>query len=367
MAQRLDRIVTMPDPDRDNLVRYVQKLLIAVAVGALALIIYRWHHVFLLAFGAMLTAVVLRSLADPIRRRTPLSASASLGVAVVGVVLVVIALGWFVGAQVSRQMAQLLEALPGAWEAAQRQIGEYEAGRWLLMQLHAGATVEGLGPLAGRIGHATGVGVQALGEIIVVLVAGVYFAAQPKLYRDALLLLAPSSTRARLGDAVEACGAALRRWLLGAGVAMLAMGVLTAVGTALLGLPAPIALGLVSGLAEFVPIVGAAVSAVPGLLLAATGGPQLVLWTLVFYVAIHQFEGHVLIPLIQRRVLAVPPALTLFSVVGFGVLFGPLGVIFATPLAVVVLVLIQRLYLRGREPVAGGEAARPGQAASSGR
>jgi predicted PurR-regulated permease PerM len=336
----------MPDRDRDDLVRYVQKLLIAVAVGALALIIYRWHHVFLLAFGATLVAVVLRSLADPIRRRTPLSASASLGVAVTGVVLVLVALGWFVGAQVSSQLTQLEAALPAAWLAAQQQISAYSAGQWLLARLHSGASIGGIGPVADRIGHATGVGVHAIGEFVVVVVAGVYFAAQPKLYREGLLKLAPPSARPRLTEAVEACGVALRKWLFGAGVAMLAMGVLTAVGTALLGLPAPIALGLLSGVAEFVPIVGAAVSAIPGLLLAATLGPQLFVWTLVFYVAVHQFEGHVLIPLIQRRVVAVPPALTLFSVVGFGVLFGPVGVVFATPLAVVALVLIQHLYLR---------------------
>jgi predicted PurR-regulated permease PerM len=148
---------------------------------------------------------------------------------------------------------------------------------------------------------------------------------------------------------VDACAVALRKWLLGAGVAMLAMGVLTTIGTALLGLPAPVALGMLSGVAEFVPIVGAAVAAVPGLLLAATLGPTTMLWTLVFYVAVHQFEGQLLIPLIQRRVVAVPPALTLFSVVGFGVLFGVSGVVFATPLAVVVLVLIRRLYLHEGE------------------
>ncbi|MDB5445993.1 MAG: hypothetical protein JWQ97_1310 [Phenylobacterium sp.] len=336
------------DPVRDDLVRYVQKLLIAVAVGALALIFYRWHHVFLLAFGASLVAVVLRALADPIRRRTPLEAGPSLGVAVIGLIVVIGALGWFVGAQVASQLNQLEATLPGAWAAAQKQIENYDGGRWLVARLHeaAGGPMSGLGPLAGHIGHATSVGMQAVGELVVVLVAGVYFAAQPRLYRDGLLKLAPEGARAHLAEAVDACGVALRKWLLGTGVAMLAMGVLTAVGTALLGLPAPVALGLLSGVAEFVPIVGAAVSAVPGLLVAATQGPQMVLWTLLFYVAIHQLEGHVLIPLIQRRVVSVPPALTLFSVVGFGVLFGPSGIIFATPLAVVVLVLIKRLYLR---------------------
>jgi predicted PurR-regulated permease PerM len=348
---------------RDELVLYVQKLLIAVAVAALAAVAYVWHHVFLLAFGAALVALVLRSLADPIRRRTPLSASASLGVAVLAVLLVAVALGWFVGAQVSRQLDQLGAALPAAWRLAQLQIGAYPAGQWLLLRLHdvTGAAMGGLGPLAGRIGHATGVGLQAVGELVVVMVAGVYFAAQPRLYRDGLLKLASPAARERLTGAVDACAQALRKWLLGAGIAMLAMGVLTTLGAALLGLPAPVALGLLSGVAEFVPIVGAAVAAVPGLLLAATLGPHTVILTLVFYVAVHQFEGHVLIPLIQRRVVAVPPALTLFSVVGFGVLFGVSGVIFATPLAVVVLVLIRRLYLREDEtPVAEpSEAARP--------
>jgi predicted PurR-regulated permease PerM len=348
-----------PNPERtdlhDDLVRYVQKLLILVAVAALALVAFVWRHVFLLAFGAALVALVLRSLADPIRRRTPLSASASLGVAVLAVVLVAIALGWFVGAQVSRQLDQLGAALPAAWRVAQQEIGAYRAGQWVLERLHdaTGAGMGGLGPLAGRIGHATGVGVQAMGELVVTLVAGVYFAAQPRLYRDGLLKLAPAAARERLTGAVDASAVALRKWLLGAGAAMLVMGLLTTIGTALLGLPAPVALGLLSGVAEFVPIVGAAVAAVPGLLLAATLGPQAALWTLVFYVAVHQFEGHVLIPLIQRRVVAVPPALTLFSVVGFGVLFGVSGIVFATPLAVLVLVLIQRLYLReGEAPVA---------------
>jgi predicted PurR-regulated permease PerM len=354
-------VTTMPKSDPDDLVRYAQKLLIAAAVAGLALVLYEWRHVFVLAFGAMLVAVVLRALADPIRKRTPLSPSASLGLAVVGVVIVLGALGWFVGAQVSRQLSQLEAALPGAWAAAEQQIGAYAAGQWLLARLHAasGASMSGIGPVAGKIGHATGVGLRAVGQFVVVLVAGVYFGAQPEPYRRGLLALAPPSARPRLSEAVEACGVALRKWLLGAGVAMLAMGLLTAVGTALLGLPAPIALGLLSGVAEFVPIVGAAVSAVPGLLLAATRGPELLIATLVFYIVIHQFEGHVLIPLIQRRVVALPPALTLFSVVGFGVLFGPVGVVFATPLAVVVLVLIQQLYLRDRPaaPAAGPDEA----------
>ena len=336
-------------PARDDLVGYVRKLLITVVVVALALIVFRWLQVLLLGFGAALIAVLLRSLANPIRRRTPLDAAWSLGVAVLFVVLLVALIGWFVGAQVAAQFDQLEEMLPKAWSAAQSGLNSFEAGRWVLDKLQEArsdhSVASSLGVVAGRLGRITRVSVGVVADLVLVIIAGVYFAAQPTLYRNGLLQLVPESARGRVENAMDETAASLRKWLLGTGLAMLAMGVLIAVGTSLLGLPAPLALGLVAGLAEFVPIVGAILSAVPGLLLAGTQGPHVVLWTLAFYVAAHQFEGHVLIPLIQRHVVSVPPALTLFSVLAFGLLFGPLGVILATPLAVVVLVLVRRLYL----------------------
>lgn len=335
--------------NREEIVRYLRKLLITVAVVALALIAFRWLQVFLLGFGAALIAVLLRSLANPIRRRTPLDAAWSLAAAVLVVLGLVALIGWFVGAQVAAQFDQLEEMLPRAWSATQAYLGSFAGGRWVLDKLQEAradtSVASNLGMVAGRLGRITRVSVGVVADMVLVIIAGVYFAAQPDLYRNGLLRLVPPSSRGRVGEAMEEAGASLRKWLVGTGLAMLGMGVLIAVGAALLGLPAPLALGLLAGLAEFVPIVGAILSAVPGLLLASTQGPHVVVWTLAFYVAAHQFEGHVLIPLIQRRVVSVPPALTLFSVLAFGLLFGPLGVILATPLAVVVLVVIRRLYL----------------------
>lgn len=336
-------------PSPDNLGLYVRKLLIALGVGALALLLFHWRHVVLLGFGACVVAVMLRALADPIRRRTPLGPGSSLGLAVLGVLAVFGAVIWFVGDSVSQQIGQLEQALPAAWYKTVSGVAQYDLGRWLLGRLHdatGGEHTSNFGPFAAHLARATGVGAEALGEFLVVVVAGVYFAAQPALYRDGLLKLIPARGRQPMADAVDESGVALRKWLLGTGAAMLAMGVLVAIGTALLGLPAPVALGLLSGIAEFVPIVGAAVSAVPAVVLAATQGADRILWTVVFYVAAHQFEGQILIPLIQKRVVEVPPALTLFAVLGFGVLFGPAGIIFATPLAVVAMVMIKRLYLR---------------------
>jgi predicted PurR-regulated permease PerM len=124
---------------------------------------------------------------------------------------------------------------------------------------------------------------------------------------------------------------------------MMLVFVLTGLGLWAIGLPAALALALLAGLAEFVPLVGPIVATIPALLIALSVGLETALWTLLLYIAIQQVESNVLIPLVQRRVVELPPVVTLFAVVAL--LFGLLGVLFATPLAVVVLVAVKKLWV----------------------
>lgn len=102
-------------------------------------------------------------------------------------------------------------------------------------------------------------------------------------------------------------------------------------------------------------------SAIPGLLLALAVAPGTALWALVVYVVVQQVEGNVIQPLVQREIVSVPPAFTLFGMVAAGLLFGFLGLLFAAPGAVVAYVLLKRLYV-GQVL---DESARPASAASS--
>jgi predicted PurR-regulated permease PerM len=334
-----------------DLGRFVEKLLVILAVAVLALIAWRALHVLFLAFGAVLIAIILRALAGPVQRRTRLGERGALVVSVLIVVVVAAALIGFIGEQISTQLVQLAHTVPRAWALVQAQLVQTEGGQWLISHLaqaqREGAIMSNVGGIVGRLGRLTTLGVGAVIDVALVIIGGLYIAAEPDIYRDGLLLLLPAAARAPVSEALAESGAGLRKWLTGTGLAMLTIGAATGVGAALLGLPSPLALGLLSGMAEFVPIVGAIVAAVPALLLAATRGFDTVLWTLAFYVALHQLEGHVVIPLIQRRMVSLPPATTLFAVLTFGILFGPLGVIFATPLAVVLFVVVRRLYVRG--------------------
>lgn len=186
----------------------------------------------------------------------------------------------------------------------------------------------------------------ATADLLLVLFGGISLAAQPGLYVRGLVLLGPGGGREKARKAVEACGRALSLWLLGQLVSMYIGGALTTVGLWLVGVPLALALGLLSGLAEFVPIVGPIAAAVPGLLLAFSRDMTMTVWVLAVYLGIQQIESNMLLPLIERRLVSLPPALTLFAVVAMGMLLGPLGALFATPLTVVAFVLVRMLYLR---------------------
>jgi predicted PurR-regulated permease PerM len=116
-------------------------------------------------------------------------------------------------------------------------------------------------------------------------------------------------------------------------------------GLWLLGVPSALALGLLAGLGEFVPLVGAVATAIPALLAASTVGMSTVLYVVALYIVIQQIEGNLILPIIERKMVSLAPALALFAVVAFGLLFGILGVIFATPLTVVAYVAVKKLYV----------------------
>lgn len=347
-----------PSSDRS---RFIVRLLIAAAVVLLLLLAWRWMTILLLVFGSILIAVMLRGIADPIRDRTPLGDGLSLAAAVLVVVGVLAGAGFLVGAQVSNQISALSAALPGGWQSLRQEILQLPFGERLVAAVQGGGmqgAMSQVGSVVGRLGGAISATAGALADLLVVVFGGIYLAIKPRTYREGLLRLIPGRAREPVREALQGSGRALKLWLLGTLATMVSVGVLTGLGTWAIGLPAPIALGLIAGIAEFVPLIGPILSAVPALLLAATIGPEMILWTLLLYVGIQQLESNVLLPIIERKAVSLPPILTLYAVLALGALFGILGVLFATPLAVVAFVFVKRLYL---EETLGEEVQLPGE------
>jgi predicted PurR-regulated permease PerM len=245
------------------------------------------------------------------------------------------------GAQISAQVADVFQRLPGAMDNLEQRFGLGDVSGKLFEQLQTNS-----GALLFQITSAASFILNLLGNVLLVLIAAAFLAANPDLYRRGALKLVPPEQRQIVGDTMMDSGAALKQWLLGQLIAMAIVGTLTGVGVWLVGLPSPVALGLIAALAEFVPILGPILGAIPAILLAMTVDTQTVLWTIGVIVVIQQLESNMITPLIQQRMASLPPVLTIFAVLCFGLLFGPLGLLLATPLAVLTLVLVTRLYIR---------------------
>ncbi|MDZ5696709.1 AI-2E family transporter [Chelativorans sp. M5D2P16] len=312
-----------------------------VIVGAL--IVWQLSNVLLLFFGAVVAAVILRSGAKVLEDHTPVTAPWSLVLSIVVIAALMAAFFFLLGTQIATEASSLVQRLPEMITRLGERFGVDDLYERLAERVSQFA---GGGSMASEVAGYTSVLVSAVTNLVLVLVAGIYLAARPRRYRQGILRLIPPGLRDNASDTFDNTGRALRLWLLGQLVSMAIVGALTTLGLYLIGMPSALALGFLAGLSEFVPIVGPILSAVPAILLALSEGGNTVFWVIGLYFAVQQIESNVIMPLVQRRTVDLPPVLTLFALLALGVLFGPLGVLLATPLTVVLYVAVNQLYLR---------------------
>lgn len=333
----------MPAPHL-SLREFTLRVLVVLGLTALALFLWRIADVLLLAFGAALIALLLHAIAASIARRTGMRESIALATAVLLVASLLAGAGWLFGHELSAQVDELLRRLPRAWDSVRSSLQQYEIGRTVLASLQDPAA--SIGVFASKLPTAAAALSEGLLNVVLVAFGGVYFAINPGVYRKGFLKLFPVEARGNVADVVDTSARALRLWLRSQLITMCIVGVLTGAGLWMAGVPAPLALGLLSGLLEFVPYVGPILAAVPGLLLALSASPEVVLYALLVYLGVQQLESNFVLPMVQREVLKLPPALIIFSVVALGVTFGTLGWIFAAPLTVLLVVVVGKAYVR---------------------
>ena len=187
--------------------------------------------------------------------------------------------------------------------------------------------------------------VTVLAAVILVLFLGFYFALQPKWYRQGTLALVPPRYRAMVEDFLQHSSDALWRWMLGRLVGMAVIGVGSALGLWIIGISLPVTLGVLAGLMNFVPNIGPLISAIPPAVFALALGGNTVFYVLALYVVLQFIESYFLTPLITQHQVDLPPGLTLSAQLLFSMLAGVLGLLFATPLMVVVHVAVRDFHI----------------------
>jgi predicted PurR-regulated permease PerM len=331
---------------------FIRRVLIVLGLVTLfifvSLVICLAKNIFFLVFAGVLFATFLRGLTDFVRRWTRLPDGWALALVVVVLLGLLCLCGWFLSSTIGDQVDELIQHLRTAWTSLRRYLeGHTSWGKDLFSSSFFNNWLSNQEALVAGLRNVFGDVAAAFAGFLVVLVVGIYVAINPGLYKRGILHLVPRAGRDRADTILVAMDEALRGWLLGRFVNMIIVGALTTLGLWLLGVPLVIPLGLIVFALDFIPYFGPLFAAVPAILvgLASEQKPMLGVWVAVLYFGIQLIETHVTLPLIQKRAIEMPPAILISSEALMGVLVGPLGLIFGTPLAAVSLVFIKMAYV----------------------
>jgi predicted PurR-regulated permease PerM len=314
-----------------------------ILAAAAIVVLWRASNMLLLAFGSVLGAVMFRSAARMIQRLGLRSHKIALALGTLLVLALFAVIAYLLVVQFGSEIGDMISNLPATIATVEHGLATTKVGAALVEATHAAV---GGGEIARRLGEFMLGGGEILINFAIVVVGAMFIAADPRPYKSAIVLLTPPPGRAAMEHAIGEVSAALRLWLKAKLIAMVVMTVVISGALWLAGLKSWAALGLLGGLSEFVPYVGPTVAMVPAIGLAAADGGDLLWRTIFAYVFVRLVEAYALTPGLNRSVVKIPPALTLFVILAVGAVFGIYGVFFAGALLVVAFVGVRELYLR---------------------
>jgi len=328
---------------RDPFVRRAITVIgLVIAAGLLVTILVIGIDILLAAFAGVLFAVFLLAFAELVARYTPLTNGWALAVVLLVGTGLLVAGGFLLAPHIIAQVDEVTEQLPQIVAETEEFLQRYAWGEWMLERAQDGGVADGIGAAVGPFASGT---LYFLTILVTIFFVGLFGAANPGLYRKGIVNLFPLPRRDLAREILDDVAYALRWWLIGRAVAMLMVGVTTFVVLMLFGVRFALLLGIVAGLLTFVPYLGPIAAAVPIVLFSLLEGPQQALWVFLAYTAIQQVEGNVLDPYIMHKLIYIPPVTTIVMQVLMGAVIGVMGVVMATPLAAV-LVVLNRFYRR---------------------
>ncbi|MBW8882473.1 MAG: AI-2E family transporter [Asticcacaulis sp.] len=203
-----------PDPSHEPLsIGFMQRVLFVVLATGLAFLALKLLGLWLLVFGAIVIAVILRGLAEPLMRFAKLKDKPAVAIALIGLIALVAVTVVLFGNQLSVQIDALSREIPQAWAAIHARLDTLPIGKALQGNIddlgkQAGSLVSFLPGLAGNF-------LTAAANTFVALIAGVILAGAPGKYRDGVVSLFPKAMRPAILDSMNTSGEALRKWFIG--------------------------------------------------------------------------------------------------------------------------------------------------------
>lgn len=338
----------MPDTEKEeSSYSFVQKVWIVGGIfsliATLLLIFEATFNILILVLAGALIACFFRGLSSLIKKKSGWSTKITMSISVGGIILIVAGIFWLIGATVASQASQIEETFPQMVNDAERSLSGSRIGREILEQIEELQSSEEVPNFVSRFFMTTFGG---LGDIYIILLIGVFFTISPQLYKNGIIHLVPPRKREKARDVLEYLGNGLTKWLAAKFIAMLAVFILTAIGLVILDFPMWLTLALIAGILNFVPNFGPLAAMIPAVLIGLAISPSTALIVAIMYTTIQLLESSLINPQAQQKLIKIPPALIILSQLFVGAMTGIWGVVFATPLVLIIIILVQELYVK---------------------
>ena len=331
--------------------RFGAALAAVVLVGIVIYVVGRTAELFLLLFFAILLALYLSAIADFAVRRARFPRWLALSGAVLFTIGVIALFFVVILPPVAQQLQLLSATLPGAIQNLEQGLDALTARIPGLAQLYPPGEHRATLAIGAQLGDLVRTGFARLYDYAPRVLAAasaavmaIYLAADPQRYLDAAAFFVPPRERAFVRGLVDDLTVTMRAWIIGQFINMVILGVMMAVGLKLLGVPYWLAFGMLTFALALVPFFGSiAATIIPALVvLGGEGDLGRALAVLALGLFVHLFEGNVLAPLVMAVQVDLPPVVTMFGILLFGWLLGPLGVLLAVPIMAAMHVVLQR-------------------------
>ena len=338
-----------PNEMRDPVMRAeLRRASVWFGLAAAAALVVLLIQPLLLIFAGLVVASMLDGGARLIRRAVPIPRGLALAIVVVGVIAFIGGVFYLTGVEIAAQAEQLratLEAQALRISAWLSELGVVPAASDL-----TGLAQQALGSV-GRVTSFIGGAIGAIGSFFLVLVIGLFVAMEPRIYERGLQWMVPMASRDQFAITLARMARTMRILLAGRLLGMVFEGFITWVLLEVAGVPMALLLGIITGMLAFIPNIGAFISGVLMVAVGFSAGPTEGLWAIAIYFGVQTFDGYVLLPLVAKRTVDMPPALTVSSQILMSTLFGFLGLALADPIVAMIKVALER---RSEQAIAAG-------------
>jgi predicted PurR-regulated permease PerM len=303
-------------------------------------------NVLLLVLAGALIAVYFRSLGGLLHHKLYLPTKWSVVLAVVLSLLLVAIFLWFAGTRIQKQASELSDTLPNAVENVKQRLSENPVGQKVLQRITSGSSEKKLAGVLKSFFRST---FGIFGDLYVVIFLGIFFTAAPDTYINGFVKLVPPKARDKTEKTLDTIGVSLSKWLKGKLLAMFVVAVLTLVGLLIIGVPMAFTLALLAGLLNFIPNFGPLISMIPAVLVSLMQDTTTALIVVALYIFVQALESNVITPQIQKKLINIPPALIILAQLIMGVLTGSWGLLLATPVMLIVMLVLREVYIKPME------------------